>query len=52
MPGRAFDLIVIGAGAVALELGSVWSRLGAEVLVVEVADHILSDMDHDLTGQL
>jgi dihydrolipoamide dehydrogenase len=45
-------LVVIGAGAVGLELGSVWSRLGAEVLVVEVADRILLGMDRDLTGQL
>lgn len=45
-------LIVIGAGAVGLELGSVWSRLGAEVLVVEFKDSILPGMDREMTGKL
>ena len=34
-------LLVSGAGAIGLELGSVWSRLGAEVLVVELLDRIV-----------
>ena len=45
-------LLVIGAGAVGLELGSVWARLGSEVRVVEVADRIVPGMDGDLTRAL
>ena len=45
-------LIVIGAGAIGLEMGSVWNRLGSEVLVVEFMDHILPGMDREVTGQL
>jgi dihydrolipoamide dehydrogenase len=45
-------LAVIGAGAIGLELGSVWSRLGARVLVVEFMDQILPGMDAEMTGQL
>jgi dihydrolipoamide dehydrogenase len=49
VPGR---LVVIGAGAIGLELGSVWSRLGAEVLVVEYMDQILPGIDRELAEQL
>lgn len=45
-------LLVIGAGAVGLELGSVWARLGSEVSLVEVADRIVPGMDADLTRAL
>jgi dihydrolipoamide dehydrogenase len=38
-------LVVIGAGYIGLELGSVWSRLGAEVTVLEYFDRILPGMD-------
>lgn len=38
-------LVVIGGGAVGLELGSVWMRLGTKVTVVEVADQILPGTD-------
>jgi dihydrolipoamide dehydrogenase len=38
-------LLVIGAGVIGLELGSVWRRLGADVLVVEYLDRILPGMD-------
>jgi len=38
-------LIVIGAGAIGLELGSVWMRLGAEVHVLEFTDRIVPGMD-------
>jgi dihydrolipoamide dehydrogenase len=44
-------LCVIGAGAIGLELGSVWSRLGAKVEVYEYADRILAGMDPDLSKQ-
>jgi dihydrolipoamide dehydrogenase len=39
------SLIVIGAGAVGLELGSVWSRLGSKVTVIELMDQVLPGMD-------
>ena len=39
------SLIVIGAGVIGLELGSVWSRLGSKVTVIEYLDRILPGMD-------
>ncbi len=42
------SLVVIGAGVIGLELGSVWRRLGAEVTVVEFLDRILPGMDGEL----
>ncbi|WP_202309869.1 dihydrolipoyl dehydrogenase [Mesorhizobium sp. L-8-10] len=45
VPGR---LAVIGGGAIGLELGSVWRRLGASVTVVEYMDRILPGMDGDI----
>jgi dihydrolipoamide dehydrogenase len=45
-------LLVIGAGAVGLELGSVWARLGSTVRVVEVADRIVPGTDADLAVAL
>jgi len=45
-------LLVIGAGAVGLELGSVWSRLGARVTVVEFLDAIVPTMDRGMGTQL
>jgi len=42
-------LIVIGAGVIGLELGSVWSRLGSDVTVVEYLDHILPGMDREVS---
>jgi dihydrolipoamide dehydrogenase len=44
-------LIVIGAGVIGLELGSVWSRLGSDVTVVEYLDHILPGMDREISRQ-
>ena len=43
-------LLVIGAGVIGLELGSVWRRLGAEVIVVEYLDRILPGMDGDVAA--
>ena len=40
-------MVVVGAGVIGLELGSVWRRLGAEVTVVEYLDRILPGMDLD-----
>jgi len=45
-------LLIIGAGAIGLELGSVWNRLGAEVLVVELLDRIVPGMDRKMAGLL
>ena len=45
-------LLVVGAGAVGLELGSVWSRLGAEVVVVEMLERIVPGMDTEMTKGL
>ena len=44
-------LIVVGAGVIGLELGSVWGRLGAQVTVVEYLDRILPGMDSEVTKQ-
>ena len=48
LPVAPKKLLVIGAGVIGLELGSVWRRLGAEVTVVEYLDRILPGMDSDV----
>ena len=45
-------LVVIGGGYIGLELGSVWSRLGAEVTVVELLDRITPNMDAEVSRHL
>ena len=49
LPKVPARLLVIGAGIVGLELGSVWRRLGAQVTVVEFLDHILAGMDGEVS---
>jgi dihydrolipoamide dehydrogenase len=44
-------LVVIGAGFIGLELGSVWARLGAKVTVLEYAQRILPGIDGELAGE-
>ena len=44
-------LVVIGAGYIGLELGSVWRRLGAKVTVVEYLDRILPGMDAEIAQE-
>jgi dihydrolipoamide dehydrogenase len=44
-------LLVVGAGVIGLELGSVWRRLGSEVTVVEFLDRILPGMDAEVAKQ-
>jgi dihydrolipoamide dehydrogenase len=44
-------LLVIGAGVIGLELGSVWRRLGSQVTVVEFLDRILPGMDNEVCRQ-
>ena len=41
-------LIVVGAGVIGLELGSVWRRLGSEVVVVEFLDRVLTGIDGEV----
>lgn len=48
VPGR---LLIVGAGVIGLELGSVWQRLGAQVAVVEFLDRILPGMDGEIARQ-
>ena len=45
VPGH---LVIIGAGYIGLEMGSVWSRLGSKVTVIEYEDHILPNMDREI----
>ena len=44
-------MIVIGAGVIGLEMGSVYARLGSEVEVIEFLDHITPGMDSDVQKQ-
>ena len=48
VPGH---LVVIGAGVIGLELGSVWRRLGSRVTVLEYLDRILPGMDEELASK-
>jgi len=51
LPEVPKQLLVIGAGVIGLELGSVWRRLGAQVVVVEFLDGILPGMDAEIRRQ-
>jgi dihydrolipoamide dehydrogenase len=44
-------LLIVGAGVIGLELGSVWRRLGSEVVVVELLDRILTGIDNEVCRQ-
>ena len=44
-------MVVVGGGYIGLEMGSVWSRLGAEVHVVEFLDHITPGMDKEISNE-
>ena len=48
LPTPPKKLIVVGAGVIGLELGSVWRRLGSEVTVVEFLDHVLTGIDNEV----
>ncbi|MCP9222890.1 dihydrolipoyl dehydrogenase [Erythrobacter sp. LQ02-29] len=48
LPKVPKKMVVIGAGVIGLELGSVWRRLGAEVTCVEFLDQVLPGMDGDI----
>ena len=45
------SLVVIGGGYIGLEMGSVWSRLGSEVTVIEYLDHIIPGMDREVSKE-
>ncbi len=51
LPEVPRHLLVIGAGVIGLELGSVWRRLGAQVTVVEFLDGVLPGMDGEIRRQ-
>ena len=51
LPEVPKHLLVIGAGVIGLELGSVWRRLGAKVTVVEFLDGVLPGMDGEVRKQ-
>ena len=44
-------MVIVGAGYIGLEMGSVWSRLGSEVHVVEFLDHITPGMDKEVSKE-
>ena len=52
LPRVPKNMVVVGAGVIGLELGSVWRRLGAEVAVVELLDRILPEMDGEVAKQV
>src|SRR5271156_5837323 len=45
-------LLIVGGGYIGVELGSVWRRLGSDVLIIEFTDRILPLMDQELSGML
>jgi dihydrolipoamide dehydrogenase len=51
LPKVPQKLLVVGAGIIGLELGSVWRRLGAQVTIVELLDHILPGIDGEVARQ-
>ena len=51
LPAVPKKLLIVGAGIIGLELGSVWRRLGAQVTIVEFLDHILPGFDSELGKQ-
>src|SRR5579863_3754580 len=51
LPAVPKKLLIVGAGIIGLELGSVWRRLGAEVAIVEFLDHILPGIDREIADQ-
>ena len=44
-------MVVVGGGYIGLEMGSVWSRLGSEVHVVEYLDYITPGMDKEISNE-
>ena len=44
-------MVIIGGGYIGLEMGSVWSRLGSEIYVIEFLDHITPGMDREISKE-
>ena len=44
-------MVIVGAGYIGLEMGSVWSRLGSEIQVIEFLDHIVPGMDLEISKE-
>ncbi len=44
-------MVVVGGGCIGLEMSSVWSRLGTEVQVIEFLDHIIPEMDKEISTE-
>ena len=52
LPQVPKSMVVIGGGVIGLEMGAVWSRLGAKVTVIEFLDRLLPGMDKDCAKEL
>lgn len=52
LPTVPKTMVVIGGGAIGLEMGSVWMRLGSEVTVIEAGDHICGPTDLQISSRL
>lgn len=44
-------MLIVGGGVIGLEMGSVWSRLGSDVTIIELGDSILSSMDSEIRNE-
>tara|TARA_B100001559_G_scaffold114660_1_gene96279 strand:+ start:975 stop:2375 length:1401 start_codon:yes stop_codon:yes gene_type:complete len=44
-------MVIVGGGYIGLEMGSVWSRLGSKVQVIEFLDHITPGMDREISNE-
>ncbi len=44
-------MLIVGAGVIGLEIGSIWSRLGSAVTIIEYSDRILSGVDDDISKE-
>lgn len=52
LPEIPKHLIVVGGGAIGIEMGSVYRRLGAEVTIIEFADRLIANMDESLSKEM
>jgi dihydrolipoyl dehydrogenase len=52
LPRVPKKLVIVGGGYIGVEMGSVWARLGSEVVVLEFLDRALPGMDREMAGQL
>jgi dihydrolipoamide dehydrogenase len=52
LPAVPKKMVVVGGGYIGVEMGSVWARLGTEVVVLEFLDRALPGMDREMAGQL